>query len=424
MIDGSEGYIKDGNKNRLRERDIHKIVDVFRGQKTEEGYSRFVPNDEIRANEYNLNIPRYIDGSSEEDIQDIEGHLKGGIPRRDVEGMNRFWEVYPGLKDALFEPLREGYLQLKPEKDAINETIFGHPEFTRYSRELAELFAGWRDEHYDSMKAIDADTRPKEFIAEISGDLLERYRGKALIDPYDIYQHLMNYWFETMRDDVYMIAEEGWTATLEPVRNSKGKIKKGEFTCELIPKQLVIDRYFTDEQQAIDELKQQQEEAAQTMEELEQEHAMEGGLMEEALSDAGNVTKGELTRRMKEIKGDEEFADEYAVMQQYKTAYDTEKKAKKAVKDAEKSLDKKVIERYKTLTETEIQTLVVDDKWLPAIKGHIDGEVEAISRSLTQRVNELAGRYETAVMELDEQVDELEEKVNGHLEAMGVAVWK
>ncbi|MCA1747669.1 MAG: SAM-dependent methyltransferase, partial [Bacteroidales bacterium] len=204
MIDGSEGYIKDGNKNRLRERDIHKIVDLFREQKTEEGYARFVPNEEIRKNEYNLNIPRYIDNSTEEDIQDIEGHLKGGIPRRDVEGMNRFWDVYPGLNNDLFEPLRKGYVKLAVEKDSINETIFGHPEFTRYSRELAKLFAGWKEEHYDSMKAIDAETRPKEFIAEISDDLLDRYRGKALIDPYDIYQHLMNYWFETMRDDLYM----------------------------------------------------------------------------------------------------------------------------------------------------------------------------------------------------------------------------
>jgi len=422
MIDGSEGYLKDGNKNRLRERDIHKIVDLFRGQKEKPGYARFVPNEEIRDNEYNLNIPRYIDGSTEEDIQDIAGHLKGGIPKRDVEGMNRFWEVYPGIKDTLFEPLRDGYLQLKVDKDAINETVFAHPEFSRYSTELSELFDGWKSAHYEAMKTIEADTRPKEFIAEIAEDLLDRYRGKALIDPYDIYQHLMNYWFDTLRDDVYMIVEDGWTATLEPVRNSKGKIKKGEFTCELIPKELVIDRYFANEKAEIEELKQTQETAAQTMEELEQEHAVEGGLLEEAQSDAGNVTKGELTRRMKEIKGDPDYAEEYELMKTYKSAYDNEKKAKKAVKEAEKQLDKQVIEKYPQLSEEDVKTLVVDDKWLPTIKGQIDGEVEAISRSLTQRVNELAGRYDKAVVEIDEDVEELETRVQSHLEAMGVVV--
>jgi len=421
MIDGSDGYMKDGNKNRLRERDIHKIVDLFRGQKTEEGFSRFVPNDKIRANEYNLNIPRYIDGSSEEDIQDIEAHLKGGIPRRDVEGMDRYWEVYPGMKESLFEPLREGYLQLKPEKEAINEVIFGHPEFERYSRELAELYVGWKDAHYDSLKDIDEQTRPKDLIAMLADDLLERYRNKALIDPYDIYQHLMNYWFETMRDDVYMIVEEGWTATLEPVRNSKGKIKKGEFTCELIPKELVIDRFFSDQKAHIEELKSQQEEAAQLMEEAEEEHAVEGGLLEEAMSDTGNVTKGNLASRMKEIKDDREYYDEYAIMRYYKKCYDLERKAKKAVKEAKQKLDKLVIEKIQLLTDEEVRTLVVDDKWLPVIKGQIDGEAEAISRSLTQRVNELADRYNKAVVEINDEVAELEQRVNTHLEAMGVA---
>jgi len=421
MIDSSDGYMKDGNKNRLRERDIHKIVDLFRGQKTEEGFSRFVPNDKIRANEYNLNIPRYIDGSSEEDIQDIEAHLKGGIPRRDVEGMDRYWEVYPGMKESLFEPLREGYLQLKPEKEAINEVIFGHPEFERYSRELAELYVGWKDAHYDSLKDIDEQTRPKDLIAMLADDLLERYRNKALIDPYDIYQHLMNYWFETMRDDVYMIVEEGWTATLEPVRNSKGNIKKGEFTCELIPKELVIDRFFSDQKAHIEELKSQQEEAAQLMEEAEEEHAVEGGLLEEAMSDTGNVTKGNLASRMKEIKDDREYYDEYAIMRYYKKCYDLERKAKKAVKEAKQKLDKLVIEKIQLLTDEEVRTLVVDDKWLPVIKGQIDGEAEAISRSLTQRVNELADRYNKAVVEINDEVAELEQRVNTHLEAMGVA---
>ncbi|MDR9367322.1 MAG: type I restriction-modification system subunit M [Balneolaceae bacterium] len=420
MIDGSEGYIKDGNKNRLRERDIHKIVDMFRGQKEESGYSRLVPNEEIRANEYNLNIPRYIDNSTEEDIQDIEGHLKGGIPERDVESMNRFWEVYPGLKVELFEPLREGYMQLKPEKDSINDVILKHPEFVQYSDELSGLFETWKDTHYDAMKSIDEDVRPKEFIAEIAEDLLNRYRDNALIDPYDIYQHLMNYWSQTMRDDLYMIVEDGWTATLEPVRTSKGKIKKGEFTCELIPKELMIDRYFPDERDEIETLQQEQEEAAQIQEELEQEHAVEGGLLEEALSDAGNVTKGELTRRMKEIKGDDEFADEYEIMQQYKTAYDNERKAKKAVKKAVKDLDKKVIEQYKQLSPEEVKNLVVDDKWFPSIKGQIDGEVEAISRSLTQRVNELAGRYDRAVVEIDDEVAEMEQRVERHFQSMGI----
>src|SRR5690625_1785420 len=423
MIDASKGFMKDGNKNRLRERDIHKIVDVFRSQKEEEKYSRFVPYEEIQFNAYNLNIPRYIDGSTEEDIEDIEGHLKGGIPGRDIDEMVTFWQVFPGLKEVLFEPDRPGYFRLNLEKEAINESILSHPKFADYRKQLGELYSQWKGRHYERMKDIDSDTRPKEFITEIGDDLLESYRGKALIDPYSIYQHLMNYWFQTMRDDLYMIVEEGWTARLEPVRNNRGKIKKGEFTCDLIPKELVIDRFFDDEKSDIQQLKEQQEASAQKMDELEQEHAMEGGLLEEAMSDSGKVTKGNLTSRMKEIKGDPEEAEEYSILKEYKAAYEAEKKAWKAVKKAEKELDKVVIDRYRELTEPEIKTLVVDDKWLPVIQQQIDGEVEAISRTLAQRVNELAGRYEKSLMEIEEETEELQQRVNDHLAAMGV-VWR
>ncbi|HEX6981313.1 MAG TPA: type I restriction-modification system subunit M [Balneolaceae bacterium] len=423
MIDASGGYKKDGNKNRLRERDIHKIVDYFRSQTETEGYARMVPFEEIRDNEYNLNIPRYIDTTEEEGIQDLEAHLKGGIPKRDIEGLERFWKVYPGLKQELFEPLREGYCEINVEKDNIKEFIFSHSEFVLYGKELNTVFEGWKAKHYDDLKSISKDTRPKAFIGELSESLLNAYSGKDLIDKYDIYQHLMDYWSETMKDDLYMIVEDGWKATLEPVRSKNGKIKKGQFDCELVPKPLIIDRYFGEEQAEIEELRQKQEEASQMMDELEQEHTGEEGLLSEAMSDAGNVTKTNLNKRLKETKEEPEFAEEYEVLNIYKKAYDAESKAKKAVKKAEKELDKKVIAKYPELSEEEVKSLVVDDKWLPSIKQQIDDEVEAISRSLTQRLKELTECYEKAVTEIDAEVEALEEKVNGHLEAMEI-VWK
>lgn len=421
MIDASEGYKKDGNKNRLRERDIHKIVDFFRTQSEAEGYARMVPFDEIRDNDYNLNIPRYIDTTEEEDIQDLQAHLKGGIPRRDIDDLDRFWQVYPTLKQDLFQPLRDGYVDLKVDKDAINDTIFAHPEFQAYQQKLDHVFEGWKEAHYRDLKGITEETAPTEFIESLSEDLLRAYSDTTLIDKYDIYQHLMDYWAETMKDDLYMLVEDGWKATLEPVRTSTGKIKKGQFECELVPKQLVIDRYFPNEQAEIEQLKQKQEEAQQTMDELEQEHAHEDGLLGNALSDAGNVTKTNLKSRLKETKDDPEYAEEYEVLRKYKDAYDADSKAKKAVKKAEKALNKKVIEKYPELPPDEVKTLVVDDKSLPSIKQKIDDEVEAVSRHLTRRLKELAERYDRAVTDIDDEVEALEEKVNGHLETMGVA---
>src|SRR5699024_10673435 len=181
MIDASEGYKKDGNKNRLRERDIHKVVDYFRSQSEADGYARMVPFEEIRANDYNLNIPRYIDTTEEEDIQDLQAHLQGGIPERDIDELDRFWQVYPTLKQDLFNPLREGYVELTVDKDAINDTIFAHPEFQQYQRKLDTVFEGWKDNHYRELKGITEETSPTAFIESLSEDLLEAWPDTTLI---------------------------------------------------------------------------------------------------------------------------------------------------------------------------------------------------------------------------------------------------
>ncbi|KKK50225.1 hypothetical protein LCGC14_3127150, partial [marine sediment metagenome] len=144
MIDASKGFIKDGNKNRLREQDLHKIVDVFNNAWELDKYSRLVPFEEIEKNEYNLNIPRYIDTQEEEDIQDLNAHLNGGIPQRDIDALENYWEVYPNLRKELFTPIREGYSKLNLKKAAIKETIFNHPDFLSYNAQLDALFGEFK----------------------------------------------------------------------------------------------------------------------------------------------------------------------------------------------------------------------------------------------------------------------------------------
>lgn len=423
MIDASRGYIKDGNKNRLREQDIHMIVDVFRKQLEVSKYSRLVPYAEMEENEFNLNIPRYIDTQEEEDIQDLTAHLRGGIPKRDVDGLDNYWEVYPNLREELFQGNdMEGYYALNVPKEKIKERIFSHPEFIAYSEELGEVFMAWKKDNYGRMTGISAETHPNEFIHAISESLLRHYTGKALANKYDIYQHLLDYWASTMKDDVYMLVEDGWIATLEPVRDSKGKIRKGEFDCDLIPKPLMVARYFSDEQAAIEALEQEQETAARNMEELTEEHGGDDGLLNEVQNDKGKVTKGKLTSRIKEISGDAEFADELDVLEQYQAEMDRESKAKKDIKAAQTALDKKVLAKYPELSEAEIKTLVVENKWLATIGAAIQTEIDGISQRLARRIRELAERYESPLPELDREVEELAGKVNAQLQKMGL-VW-
>ncbi len=135
MVDASKGFIKDGNKNRLRAQDIHKIVDTFTRQLETPKYSRMVPLAEIEANDFNLNLPRYIDSTEPEDVQDIAAHLKGGIPNADIDGLAAYWQVFPSVRRELFAAAdRPGYSQPKVEASQIKAAIFAHPEFTAFNQ--------------------------------------------------------------------------------------------------------------------------------------------------------------------------------------------------------------------------------------------------------------------------------------------------
>jgi type I restriction enzyme M protein len=213
MVDASKGFIKDGNKNRLRAQDIHKIVDVFRNRLELDGYSRLVSFDEISsaANDFNLNLPRYIDAAEPEDTQDLDAHLNGGIPEQDIDALSGYWEVMPTLRAQLFEGVgRPGYLRLMPPVEDVRETIVAHPEFVAFSENTMEHFAEWRARAATASKAIQVDGHPKLLIEELAESLLAAFRGMSLIDPYDIYQHLMDYWAEVMQDDAFQLTQVGW----------------------------------------------------------------------------------------------------------------------------------------------------------------------------------------------------------------------
>ncbi len=282
-------------------------------------------------------------------------------------------------------------------------------------------FAAWRQKSAATLKALEVGCHPKEVIAALSEDLLAHYAGKPLIDPYDVYQHLMDYWAETMQDDCYLIAADGWKAETYRIieKDKKGKEKDKGWACDLVPKPLIVARYFAKEQAAIDQLAAELESVTARLAELEEEHGGEEG----AFAELDKVNKANVTARLKEIKGDKEAKDEAAVLNEWLKLNDEEADLKKRLKDAEAALDAKAYAQYPKLTEAEIKTLVVDDKWLAALDAAIHGEMDRISQQLTQRVKELAERYETPLPQMASRVAELEAKVNRHLERMGFS-WK
>lgn len=417
MIDASAGYQKDGDKNRLRSMDIHKIVDVFKKQLEVPKYARMVPFVEIEKHEFNLNIPRYIDSQQAEDTQDIEGHLRGGIPERDITALRRYWTVCPQLQQTLFNENRPGFLDLAVRKDAIKPTIYDHPEFSAFIESMSALFEDWRQRSAAVLKALKKDCKPKQIIKDLSEDLLAHYTGKPLIAEYDVYQHLMDYWAETMQDDCYLIAVDGWKAETYRVlvKNQKGKETDKGWACDLIPRPLVINRYFSAEQDAIHALGTELESVTAQITELEEEHGDEEGLF----SELEKVNKASVTARLKEIKNSPEDEEETAALTAWLELSGQEADLKKELREAELALDSLAYAKYPLLSEGEIKTLVVDDKWLATMSAAVHGEMDRISQALTQRVKELAERYETPLPQVSCNVTKLERAVEQHLKKMG-----
>jgi type I restriction enzyme M protein len=418
MIDASKGFIKDGNKNRLRERDLHQIVDVFTNSEEHPGYSRLVALDEIEKNDFNLNLPRYIDTQEAEDIQDIGGHLHGGIPTRDIDALGDYWEICPNLRAALFKPNRTSYHDLLVEAAQLKPTIHGHPQFAVFIAALEKHFQTWSKSTATSLRKLQLDCLPKEVIRDLSENLLHHAESQLLIDPYAVYQHLTDYWAATMQDDCYLIAADGWVAKTSRIleTDKKGKTKDKGWTCDLVPKPLIVARYFSKEQAAIETQQAALESITATLAELEEEHGGEDGY----LGALDKINKAEVTRRQKELKGDKDAKEELAALKQWLQLNTEEADLKKAIREAEAALDQLAYKQYPKLTEAEIQTLVVDDKWLTTLATAIQSELDRVSQTLTGRIRLLAQRYAAPLPQIVDEVEELAAKVAAHLEKMGV----
>jgi type I restriction enzyme M protein len=426
MVDASKGFIKDGNKNRLRSQDIHKVVDVFNKRLEITGFSRMVNLSEVVGNDYNLNIPRYIDSSAAEDLHDLSAHLSGGIPIRDINALDKYWQVFPTLKQSLFTPAREGYENPLVKASEVKNTILAHAEFKSFAVTSIDLFNQWQAKAKLSELAV--GDHPKNIIQNISELLLSQYTDTKLLDKYDIYQLLMDYWQETLQDDTYVITQDDWLAgqTIRPLTVKKGEklketpdliVDKIKYKSEIIPPSLIVARYFNDEQNHINKLRADQDALTQELESFVEENTGDEGLLVDALTDGGKVSKASVAARLKLAKE----VEEVKALKQVKKLIEQEAVAKKAVKEAQEDLNQQVLDQYPALDIQDIKTLVVEDKWHGTLHANITAEIERVTQQLANRVKILEERYAEPLPKLSESVSELASKVDEHLKAMGLS---
>ena len=321
LIDASRGFKKDGNKNRLREQDIEKIVQTFISGEEIRGYSRFVTYaDILEQNAGNLNVPRYIQKIDDTLPQNIAAHLKGGIPGTDVESLRRLWDISPTLKQEIFTRMDEAndvYTLALPSAE-IEGTIGQDASIlSEKQKETDAIFSQWRDSVKDILLSISSDTNPKELIRTIAVMLLEAYESARLLDNYDVYDCLLNYWNAKLQDDVYAIKASGYEVGREieyEYAQKKAKDENGEtisvddtskvksFEGALIPREIIEAVYFADELAIINELMEQSAVLETELDEMREEESGDDGLLKDVLNDKGdNIPKANLNKRLKEL---------------------------------------------------------------------------------------------------------------------------
>ena len=271
--------------------------------------------------------------------------------------------------------------------------------------------------------------------------MLAEFKTAPLVDAYDVYHHLMDYWAETQQDDTYLISAVGWTEGVQPreirqVKNKDGKLiwpekedfrrGKRRFKSDLVPATLIIDCYFPAERDAVSALEFELAAIEQQLDEKREEQGGEDGLLAEANEanegEPPKITAKSVREALRRIADDSDEDDARKALKVYRDLLDKQAETKARLRALEDELQAKVDAKYPELTEDEIKALVVDDKWLGTLVAAVQGELDRVSQTLTGRIRLLAERYATPLPQLNEELDALTARVEGHLEKMG-AEW-
>lgn len=321
LIDASRGFKKDGSKNRLREQDIEKIVQTFINRDVIPGYSCIVKySDVLEQNGGNLNIPRYIQKMDDTLPQNIAAHLKGGIPGTDVDSLKKLWSIAPALKQKIFTCIDEVHniYTLALASDEI-EGVISQDEriLSEKKRETEQIFEQWKAEVKDILLGINSDTNPKELIRTIAAMLRVAYEQARLLDNYDVYDCLLNYWNAKLQDDVYAIKAGGYKVAREidyEYAKKKQKDESGEtvevddtskvksFEGALIPREIMEAVFFAEELEKLTALMEQSAALEAELDEMREEESGDEGLLKDVLNEKGDsIPKANLNKRIKEL---------------------------------------------------------------------------------------------------------------------------
>ncbi|WP_139548663.1 type I restriction-modification system subunit M [Helicobacter pylori] len=428
VIDASKDFKKDGNKNRLREQDVQKMIDTFNAYKEIPYYSKMVSLEEISANDYNLNIPRYIAAKqeSEKDLFAlINSHKASYLPKNEIEAYAPYFKVFKQLKNTLFKKSdKDGYYALKTECENIKELITQSSEFQTFHASVLSAFD--RLELSTTFNDLEPGFNPKTLIESVCSKVLKEFEKVEILDKYGVYQLFKDYYNEVLQDDWFLLSFNDFLSAKElreltPLKDKNKKanyleepdfvIQKTYYKSDLIPKHLIKQRFFEKEAKELEELENALNEKEALLNEFIEEHSNEEGLFD-GLKINESVLK-------KELKNATDSEDKKIL----KTALEwleAKNKALKMKNKAYEELELKAFHQYKNLELSEIKDLIIQDKWLKSLKNALENKIQKRINAFTSALNGIIQTYSNSLLELDKEVKESESKVLEHLKDLGL----
>lgn len=426
VIDASKDFKKDGNKNRLRDQDVQKMIDTFNALKEIPYYSKMVSLEEISANDYNLNIPRYI-ASKQELEKDLFALINSPsyLPKNEIESYAPYFQVFKELKNTLFKKSdKEGYYALKTECENIKELITQSLEYQTFHASVLSAFD--RLELFTTFNDLEPGFNPKTLIESVCSKVLKEFEKVGILDKYGVYQLFKDYYNEVLQDDWFLISFNGFISAkelrkLNPLKDKNKKanyleepdfiVQKTYYKSDLIPKNLIKQRFFEKETKELEALENALNEKEALLDEF-----IEGHSNEEGLFDGLKINESVLK---KELKNATDLEDKQIL----KTALEyleAKNKVLKMKNKAYEELELKAFHQYKNLEINEIKDLIIKDKWLNSLKNALEDKIQKRINAFASALNEIISSYSNSLLELDKEVKESESKVLEHLKDLGL----
>ena len=415
IVDASKGYEKVGKNNKLRASDIKKITDVVTKRMDVHKFSRVVSRDEIRENDYNLNIPRYVDSSEKPESWDIYASMFGGIPAKEVDELSDYWEAFPALKDELFTKVNDSYYELKIGD--IKNTVQNSEDVKKFISRYIEAFNGF-DEYLkkELMQAMSGVNISKE-EAVLSEDIFGRLKGMPLVDAYEAYQILDNDW-NKISVDLEIIQSEGFEATKQVDPNMVVKKKNGKdqevqegWIGHVIPFELAQSRYLGE---SVEKLKNAEERLSEIV--AGYDEALDELPEEEKDKDFVNDDKTAFVwaEVKKAIKVKDVEPEVLTILKKVSADNDEEKKLKKQIKEDGEKLHLETKKLIENLDDGQVMELL-HDKWIAPLVESLEQLPDSFISELISELGKLCSKYEDTLEQIEEQISSTEHELSGML---------